>query len=104
MACCADCPGSELISYKEAIRLVKKALQKGPYVDGFGLLRTLYRLQGDSEQDAYWATVLKQCYDNPRSPSIEPEFLVKEYYHKERGISEVPSLEKSSIFYENDKQ
>jgi hypothetical protein len=105
MARCADCPGTPPISYAEAIHLVKKALQKGPFVDGFGLLRSLYGLQKDSEQESYWATILKQYWENPSSPSIVPEFLEKEYYHcyhKEEGSLEVPSLEKSSIFYEDD--
>jgi hypothetical protein len=100
MARCADCPGTPPISYGEAIQLVKKALQKGPFMDGFELLRMFYWFQGDSEQETYWATVLKQYHGKASSPSIVPEFLEKEYYHKEKGILEVPSLEKSSIFYE----
>jgi hypothetical protein len=100
LAQCAECPGTPPISYEEAILLTKRALQKGPFVDGIGMLRSLYGLQEDKEQETHWATVLKQYHGKASSPSIVPEFLEKEYYHKEKGIFEVPSLEKSSIFYE----
>jgi hypothetical protein len=99
MARCADCPGPEPISYADAIALIKKALQIGPFVDGIGLLRTLYRLTGDKEQEIYWAKMLKDCYENAPSPSIEPEFLENEYFQKEKGIEGTPTLERFSIFY-----
>ena len=102
MARCADCPGTPPIPYEEAIQLVKRALQKGAFVDGFELLSLFYWICRDKEQEAYWAALLKQHHGGASSPSIVPEFLEKEYYHKERGNLDVPTLEKSSIFYEED--
>ncbi len=102
MANCADCPGDPPIDRKDAIDLVKKALQSGLFIDGVGVLRVLYGAIGDKSQEQYWANVLKNADKKMEAPSIEPEFLGGEYFHKEKGIKSFPILEKSSIFYEED--
>jgi hypothetical protein len=102
MARCADCPGSPPIDRKIAIALVKKALQQGAYIDGIGVMRTLYSAIGDKKQEAYWAKVLENADKKLLSPSIEPEFLGKEYFRKEGDPKGSDTIEKSSIFFEDD--
>ena len=53
MARCSICPGPPPIPYDQAIDLVTKALQKGPYADGIGLLCNLYSSTWDTEKEEH---------------------------------------------------
>ena len=100
LARCANCPGPPPISYDQAIELVMRALKKGPFADGFGLLTTLFWLKNDYEKETYWRRILKEADNEFESPSLEPQFLGDEFFCKERHIEGTPTIEKSSIFYE----
>ena len=77
-----------------------RALKEGPFADGFGLLTTLFWLKNDYEKETYWRRILKEADNEFESPSLEPQFLGDEFFCKERHIEGTPTIEKSSIFYE----
>lgn len=76
---CCICPGSPPISYEYAINLVLRALEKGPFADGIGLLSHIYSLKNDSKQEKYWNELLQKSDKTYVSPPIEPPFLKDEH-------------------------
>lgn len=81
LARCCDCPGTPPISYEKAIDLLNEALKNHMYGDAVGLISTVYSLRGDEENKIRWSKILAKIIEEngEDSPSIEPEFLVKEY-------------------------
>ena len=83
LARCSICPGSPPIPYNQAIDLVMRALQGGPYVDGIGLLCNLYFSKGDTQMEEHWSDVLKKSDHSFISPSITPQFIEDDYLQEE---------------------
>lgn len=59
MARCCSAPGVPPITEEEAIALVKQALSKDFYEEGASLLRGLYKVTGNTKEEAHWDAVLK---------------------------------------------
>jgi hypothetical protein len=79
---CCVCPGPPPISYDQAINLVMEAMKNQYYSDGISLLCVIYSLKGDKKQEGFWSNTLKKLPKNANSPSIEPKFLVEEFFGK----------------------
>ena len=79
LARCSICPGSPPISYDQAIDLVMRALQSGPYADGIGLLCGLYALKHDMQMKEYWDKISERSDHSFRSPSFIPQFIEDDY-------------------------
>lgn len=63
LAGCCWAPGKPPISEKEAILLVKQAIQTIPYIEGVELLRGLYKSIGNDKELQYWEKVLENIKD-----------------------------------------
>lgn len=88
---CSICPGSPPISYDQAIDLVMRALQSGPYADGIGLLCGLYTLKHDMQMEEYWRKILEKSDHDFRSPSFIPQFIENNYLEsKVKGKKKQP--------------
>jgi hypothetical protein len=85
LARCCDCPGTPPISYEKAIALLNEVLKKHMYGDAVGLISSVYSLKNDEENKVYWSEILAKIIaeNGEDSPSIEPEFLVKDYEESE---------------------
>ena len=78
LARCCICPGFPPISYEDAIKYLKIALKDYLYVDGVSLLRAIYSLKKDTNNENYWMNILKKIEtQNIESPSLDPQFLKK---------------------------
>lgn len=82
LARCCICPGDPPIPCDHAISLVMKSIKEFPYSDGVGLLCELYSSKDDIANKEYWSTILKNLKNEKHSPSIEPKFLVDEFFGK----------------------
>lgn len=76
---CSICPGPPPIPYDQAIGLVMRALQRGPYADGIGLLCNLYSFKWDTQMEEYWRKILEKSDHDFRSPSLIPQFIENNY-------------------------
>jgi hypothetical protein len=80
---CSVCPGPPPIPYDQAIDLVMRALQGGPYSDGIELLSNLYSLKWDTQMEEYWRKILEKSNHDFESPSIIPQFIEDDYLQSE---------------------
>lgn len=72
MARCAIAPGEPPITEREAISLVKQAMQDTLYIEGAELLRGLYKSLGNIEEQRYWENVLKNIKETGHHlPSLD---------------------------------
>jgi len=75
-ASCSDCPGVSLLSYDDAITLLKHAIQECPYLDALRALQSVYFSKRDREKQMYWSNMYsKHENEGLRSESIELPFL-----------------------------
>ncbi len=76
IASCSLCPGRPPISYEEAIKYLEIALKDYLYVDGVSLMRAIYALKKDKNNEKHWSEILKKIENsNIESPSLDPEFI-----------------------------
>jgi hypothetical protein len=90
---CSICPGSPPIPYDQAIGLVMRALQSGPYADAIGLLCNLYSFKWDTQMEEYWRKVLEKSDHSLRSPSIIPQFIEDNYLESRAKREKIQSSE-----------
>ncbi len=72
LAGCCWAPGKPPITEKEAISLVKQAIQIAPYIEAIELLRGLYKSIDNVEEQQHWEKVLENIKNiGPHLPSLD---------------------------------
>lgn len=72
LARCYNSPGIPPVTEAEAINLIKKAIKNKLYPEGVRLLKGLYRITGDKQEENYWNKILTAIEDTgPELPRLD---------------------------------
>lgn len=71
---CCYSPGTPLLSYQEAINLLKKSIEIHPYKQAAALLKSIYSSMQDSQNEKLWAERQNQITDD-KLPPLWPNFI-----------------------------